>query len=77
MGCPAEVSKETSIYYYDEKHRLIQKEYAIVDGDGKTIDPEKCEFLYRHDYKIYRSLDELGNDIGILKALSSVLKKDG
>ncbi len=77
MGCPAGVSKETSIYYYDQKHQLIQKEYTLVDGDGKTINPKECEFMYRHDYKIYKSWNDLANDIGIFKALNAARKTGG
>jgi hypothetical protein len=69
MGCPASVSKETSVYYYAEKHQLIQKEYTLVNEEGAPINPKKCDFMYRHEYKIYNNWNELANDIGILKVL--------
>ncbi|MHA1941639.1 MAG: hypothetical protein ACW97P_07930 [Candidatus Hodarchaeales archaeon] len=69
MGCPASVSKETSVYYYDEKHQLIQKEYTLINEEGAPINPKKCDFMYRHEYKIYNNWNELANDIGILKFL--------
>ena len=69
MGCPASVSKETSVYYYGKKHQLIQKEYTLVNEESVPINPKKCEFMYRHEYKIYDSWDELAKKIGILKAL--------
>jgi hypothetical protein len=74
MGYPAKISKETSVYYYDQKLQLIQKEYIIVDEDDKTIDPKECEFMYRHDYKIYTNWNDLANDIGILKTINNALK---
>jgi hypothetical protein len=69
MGCPASVSKETSVYYYDEKHQLIQKEYTLVNEEGAPVNPKECDFMYRHKYKIYSNWNELANEIGILKVL--------
>ncbi len=69
MGCPAGVSKETSVYYYDEKFQLIQKEYTLVNEEGTPINPKKCDFMYRYEYKIYNNWNELANDIGLLKVL--------
>lgn len=65
MGCPADVSKETSIYYYGENYELVQKEYSLVDNDGVSINPKECEFMYRHEYKIYKNISDLTKDIGV------------
>jgi len=67
MGCPASVSKETSVYYYDEKHQLIHKEYTLVNEEGAPINQKECDFMYRHEYKIYYNWDELASDIDVLK----------
>ena len=77
LGCPASNSHETSIYYFDEKGQLIQKEYTLVDENDKAIHPKECEFMYRHKYKIYKSWNKLANDIGIIKVINSVLKTGG
>jgi len=72
MGCPSEGSNETSVYYYNGKHNLIQKEYTLVDGGGKEVDPKECDFMFRHEYKIYKNWKDLAQDIGILKVLNKI-----
>lgn len=62
-GC-AEVVAETSTYYY-RAHELIAKHYDIVDGQGKKLDPGKCEFPYHHDYVIHPTLMALREAAGL------------
>ncbi len=66
-GCPDSPSNETSTYYYAE-HRLIAKDYSLLGENNKKIEPDQCDFMYRHDYSIWGTWMETKNASGIGQA---------
>ncbi len=60
-GCPG-LSKETSIYYFDQNGILLKKEYELINGEGRQISSKDCDvFMYRHDYSIFKNAKEIIN----------------
>ena len=57
-GLCAEIVKETSIYYFDKNHNLVKKTYEIKDSDGNPLNYTDCEFNYRYEYSIFKTLNE-------------------
>lgn len=51
------VAKETSTYYF-RNHKLITKDYVLVDKDNNALAPTQCEFSYRFDYTIHKTWEE-------------------
>jgi WD40 repeat protein len=51
------IAKETSTYYF-HNHKLIAKDYVLVDKDNNALAPTQCEFNYRHPYTIRNTWEE-------------------
>jgi hypothetical protein len=64
-GSCAEVLQERSTYFYDGAFQLLAKDYDIVDGDERAIDPRNCDFPYRQEYKIHRNWREFSSAVGL------------
>jgi hypothetical protein len=58
--------RETSLYYYDSSHRLVQKDYRLTTFDNTTTPPSKnCNTNYRYQYRISPSWKFLAAATGL------------
>ena len=64
-GCSSGLASENSTYYFDSRGRLIAKDYNLIGKDDQPLDPDECEFLYRYEYPIYRTWEDLMEGLGI------------
>ncbi len=44
---------------------LLAREYLLEDMDQEPVDPASCTFPPRHEYRIYRTRDEMLQALGI------------
>lgn len=68
IGCPGpgKGTTERTVSYFGAGGRLLAREYEL-SAAGESIDPRRCEFLYRHPYRIHRTRDALLRSIGMVR----------
>jgi hypothetical protein len=63
-GCPSRV-RERTISYFGADGRLLAREYTLENTDYDPVDPSDCNRPPRHEYRIYRTRDEMLQALGI------------
>lgn len=63
-GC-ARGLRERTISFFDAAGGLLAREYSLKNTDHQPVDPAGCTFPPRHEYRIYRTRDEMLQAVGI------------
>ena len=58
----AEITKQNTLFYYNQFSNVLSKEYTIRDKDGVNLKDKNCIFNYPYNHQPYMNLEEIKNE---------------